>query len=191
MTHNRCIFLHCFSCTACGLGLGAREVLDKKAKEWAKEKWPKSSHARKLTVRLLCQNKRQRSIWLLVPESVSMYVSMWNGIKAFMLKGAGPVTSSCHRAPFDIYFLSVSISNCKCHLLTPLTTCKSLVTRIVSLPLFWITVHACPRCYITRSDCAADCMNQTELCGLGEMLWLLYILCQMDLRDNSVQDFHR
>lgn len=31
MTHNRCIFLHCFSFRACGLGFVAREVLDKKS----------------------------------------------------------------------------------------------------------------------------------------------------------------
>lgn len=74
MTHNRCIFLHCLSCGACGLGLGANEVLDKKkkAQEWAKEKLPKCSHAHKLPVHVFCQNKWHRTIWLLVPVSVKM-----------------------------------------------------------------------------------------------------------------------
>ena len=48
MTYNRCIFLHCFSFRACGLGLGARESAGqkkKRAQEWVKMKWTKCSHA--------------------------------------------------------------------------------------------------------------------------------------------------
>lgn len=56
ITYNRCIFLHCFSFRACGLGFCAREVLHKKKhRRGVKEKWPKCQCAQKLPVHVLCQ----------------------------------------------------------------------------------------------------------------------------------------